>query len=186
MWLFALHVLGRTRPAYREQAIALARAIHPSFVVPGVGVIWKMAEDLSGPYPGYGLGALDPFHGYVVYRLIDEQALAPEIADLQPLVQRSHPSLEVTQDLGLGMILWTCQFFPEESWSRTLRARALSTLERMWIDPPGYFCREPGLPEVRFAFTNYGVSIGLQAVGEHPDRVAALNRYFANYRSHSG
>ena len=186
MWLFALHVLGRTRPAYREQAIALARAIHPSFVVPGVGVIWKMAEDLSGRYPGYGLGALDPFHGYVVYRLIDEQALAPEIADLQPLVQRSHPSLEVTQDLGLGMILWMCQFFPEESWSRMLRARALSTLERMWIDPPGYFCREPGLPEVRFAFTNYGVSIGLQAVGEHPDRVAALNRYFANYRSHSG
>jgi hypothetical protein len=54
----------------------------------------------------------------------------------------------------------------------------------MWIDPPGYFCREPGLPQVRFAFTNYGVSIGLQAVGEHPDRVAALNRYFANYRSH--
>jgi len=60
MWLFALHVLGRTKPAYREKAIALARAIHPSFVVPGVGVIWKMAEDLSGPYPGYGLGALDP------------------------------------------------------------------------------------------------------------------------------
>jgi hypothetical protein len=184
MWLFALHVLGRTKPAYREKAIALARAIHPSFVVPGVGVIWKMAEDLSGPYPGYGLGALDPFHGYVVYRLIDEQALAPEIADLRPLVQRSYPSLDVTQDLGLGMILWMSQFFPEESWAHTLRARALSTLERMWIDPPGYFCREPQLPQVRFAFTNYGVSIGLQAVREHPDRVAALNRYFASYRSH--
>ena len=25
--------------------------IHPAFVVPGVGVHWKMKEDLSGPYP---------------------------------------------------------------------------------------------------------------------------------------
>ena len=28
-----------------------------------------MREDLSGPYPGFGLGALNPFHGYVIYRL---------------------------------------------------------------------------------------------------------------------
>jgi hypothetical protein len=47
----------------------LARQIHPRFVRPGLGVIGKMREDLSGPYPGFGLGALNPFHGYVVYRL---------------------------------------------------------------------------------------------------------------------
>lgn len=38
-----------------------------------------MKEDLSGPYPGYGFGALDAFDGYVSYRLLDEQALANEI-----------------------------------------------------------------------------------------------------------
>jgi hypothetical protein len=31
-----------------------------------------MKEDLSGPYPGYGFGALDAFDGYVSYRLLDE------------------------------------------------------------------------------------------------------------------
>ncbi len=68
MWLFALERLGQVRPTYRERAIDLVRQIHPAFVQPGIGVVWKMREDLSGPYPGYGFGALDPFHGYVVYR----------------------------------------------------------------------------------------------------------------------
>jgi hypothetical protein len=52
----------------------------------------------------------------------------------------------------------------------------------MWVDPPGYFCREPLLRHVKFAFTNYGVSLGLQAVGAYPERVRALNRFFATYR----
>jgi hypothetical protein len=86
-----------------------------------------MREDLSGPYPGFGLGALDPFHGY-------------------------------------GSI--AC-------WPKT-------------IDPPGYFCREPGLPTVKFAFTNYGVSIGLQAIRTWSERVHARQQFVAAYRSHDG
>ena len=81
MWIFALDRLGAIDPRYREKAIALVRDIHPAFVVPGTGVIWKMREDLSGPYPGFGLGALDAFHGLVVYRLLDPVGLAPEIAE---------------------------------------------------------------------------------------------------------
>jgi hypothetical protein len=183
MWLFALHVLGAARPAYRERAIALVRQIHPCFVLPGVGVIWKMREDLSGPYPGVGLGALDPFHGLVVYRLLGARILAEEIRDMETLVGKLYPDLHVTQDLGLGMLLWISHFFPGEIWASVLRERALATLDRMWIDPPGYFCRELRQPDIKFAFTNYGVSIGLQAVGVHPDRVAALQRFFATYRS---
>ena len=52
MWLFALHVLAERRPGYRPQAIEVVRQIHPRFVRPGIGVIWKMREDLSAPYPG--------------------------------------------------------------------------------------------------------------------------------------
>jgi len=184
MWLFALHTLGETRPAYRARAIALVRQIHPHFVLPGVGVIWKMREDLRAAYPGVGLGALDPFHGAVVYRLLSEPTLAAEICDMQALVDKLYPDLHVTQDLGLGMLLWMSHFFPGETWADVLQERALATLERMWIDPPGYFCREPGQRGVKFAFTNYGVSIGLQAVGAHPHRVVALQRFFAAYRSH--
>lgn len=36
---------------------------------------------------------------------------------------------------------------------------------------------------MKFAFTNFGVSIGLQAVGEMQDRVSELNDYFDSYRS---
>src|SRR3954464_5594297 len=53
MWMFALGRLGDIKSEYRESGIALARDIHQAFVIPGHGVIWKMKEDLSGPYPGY-------------------------------------------------------------------------------------------------------------------------------------
>jgi hypothetical protein len=36
---------------------------------------------------------------------------------------------------------------------------------------------------VKFAFTNYGVSIGLQAVNAMPQQIRSLNAYFETYRS---
>ncbi|HEU0016827.1 MAG TPA: hypothetical protein VFQ31_00485 [Methyloceanibacter sp.] len=182
MWLYALAVLGRHRPAYREQGVELARQIHAPFVVPGRGVIWKMQEDLSGPYPGYGFGALDAFDGYVSYRLLDERALSREIAEMHALIKWTADDLVITQDLGLGMMLWLAHFFPDEDWAKLHTARSLSMLDRMW-QRQGYFAREPYLPHVRFAFTNYGVSVGLQAAGAMPERVDALNAYFETYRS---
>ena len=182
MWLYALAVLGRYRPAYREQGVALVRQIHDAFVLPGRGVIWKMQEDLSGPYPGYGLGALDAFDGYVSYRMLDEQALAREIAEMGALIEQTADALVITQDLGLGMMLWLAHFFPEEAWAKLQGTRSLAMVDRMWVRQ-GYFAREPDLPHMRFAFTNYGVSVGLQAVDAMPDRVTALNAYFETYRS---
>lgn len=182
MWLYALSVLGHYLPRYREEGVALVHQIHKAFVVPERGVIWKMQEDLSGPYPGYGFGALDAFDGYVSYRLLDEAELAPEIAEMRVLIDRSADRLVITQDLGLGMMLWLGHFFPQERWAKLQIARSLDMLDEMW-QAQGYFAREPYLPQVRFAFTNYGVSVGLQAVGRWPERVAALNSYFETYRS---
>jgi hypothetical protein len=183
MWLFALKCLGTIKPEYRQKAIELARTIHSRFVIPHVGVAWKMLEDLSAPYPGFGFGALDPVHGFVVYRLLAPEGLRREIVQMGELVQRSVRHLHVTQDLGLGMLLWMSHFFPDEPWAAMLRKRSLAMLDRMWIEPPGYFCREPSLPQVKFAFTNYGVSVGLQAVSARLDRVQRLNSFFAAYRS---
>ena len=185
MWLYALGVLGRHVPDYTRKGIELVHQIHDAFVLPGRGVIWKMTEDLSGPYPGYGLGALDAFDGYVAYRFLDERVLSREIADMRALIEESAPDLVITQDLGLGMMLWMTQFFPDEDWAQTQLTRCLRMLDRMWIDE-GYFCREPGLSHVRFAFTNYGVAVGLQAVDAMPDRVGKLNAYFETYRSGDG
>jgi hypothetical protein len=183
MWLYALGRLGGIKPAYRDRALELVRQMHPHFVMPGTGVWWKMAEDLSSPYPGYGLGGLDHFHGYVVYRSLDPEALAAEIAEMGDLVERSYRSLTLDQDLGLGMMLWFTHFFSQEPWAVLQRQRCLNTLDNMWMDPPGYFCRHPGLSHVKFAFTNYGVSLGLESVNAHPDRVRRLHDFFRTYRS---
>ena len=182
MWLYALSVLARHVPAYRRKGIDLVRHIHGAFVVRGRGVVWKMKEDLSAPYPGFGFGALDAFDGYVSYRCLDEQALAREIADMKALIDATAPSLTITQVLGLGMMLWLTHFFPKEDWAVAQRRRGLAVLERMWRGD-GYFCREPDLPNVKFAFTNYGVSVGLQAVDAMAERVPRLNVFFDRYRS---
>jgi hypothetical protein len=182
MWLYALAVLGRHVRDYTSKGVELVRQIHDSFVVPGRGVLWKMNEDLSGPYPGYGFGALDAFDGYISYRCLDERSLSREIADMRLLIDRSAPGLFIAQDLGLGMMLWMTHFFPHEGWARTQRTRCLGMLDRVWL-PEGYFCREPGRRDVKFAFTNYGVAVGLQAVDATPERIRKLNAFFERYRS---
>lgn len=182
MWLFAMARLGEEDHEYRQRGIQLVREVHEPFVIPDTGVIWKMQEDLSGPYPGYGLGALDAYDGYVSYRLLDENELSPEIAEMKALINSSYRNLTITQDLGLGMMLWLSHFFPEESWANLQRERSLRILDGMW-QPEGYFGRQPELPYIKFAFTNYGVAIGLQAVEAMPRRVDALNAFFESYRS---
>jgi len=182
MWLYALSILGRHLPDYRGKGVELVRQVHDAFVVPHRGVYWKMLEDLSGPDPEYGFGALDAFDGYVSYRLLDEEALTREIGEMRALIDRAAPGLDVTQDLGIGMMLWLTHFFPDERWAAEQKSRCLATLDRMWVED-GYFCRAPGHYDVRFAFTNYGVSIGLQAVAAMSQRVGRLNAYFETYRS---
>lgn len=182
MWLHALEVLGRYLPEYRRKGIDLVRQIHEPFLIRGQGVIWKMMEDLSAPYPGFGLGALDAFGGYVAYNLLDRETLVSEIADMREIIEESAAHLVITQDLALGMMLWMCHFYPEEQWAMQQRQQSLSMLDRMWIANE-YYCREPGLSHTKFAFTNYGVSIGLQAVAERLDRVQRIHKFFETYRS---
>lgn len=124
-----------------------------------------------------------PVHNPEIADLFDELADLLEIADMEELIETSFRSLRITQDLGIGMMLWMSHFFASEPWAELQRDRCLAVLDGMWIDPPGYFCRQPGAPDVKFAFTNYGVSIGLQAVGTMPDRVASLDRFFTQHRS---
>jgi hypothetical protein len=79
-------------------------------------------------------------------------------------------------------MLWLSHFFPAEDWAATQRRRSLAVLDRMWRND-GYFCREPDLPYMKFAFTNYGVSVGLQAAQAMTERVPRLNSFFDHYRS---
>ena len=182
MWMYALSVLGKFIPSYRDKGVELVTQVHDRFVIPGKGVVWKMNEALDVPYPGYGLGALDAYDGYISYRLLDESALLHQIGDMKKLIDQTAFDLTITQDLGLGMMLWLTHFFPDEEWAKIQKQRCILTLDHMW-QKEGYFCREPYLTNTKFAFTNYGVSIGLQAVGVMPERVQKLNGYFEEYRS---
>ncbi len=182
MWLYALAVLGKFIPTYRDKGVELVEQIHDRFVIPNKGVIWKMNETLDAPYPGYGLGTLDAFDGYISYRMLDESSLLHQIGDMNKIIDQTAFDLTITQDLGLGMMLWLTHFSPDEKWAKLQKSRCVSMLDHMWQEP-GYFCREPYLPDTKFAFTNYGVSIGLQAVREMPERVQKLNDYFEEYRS---
>lgn len=182
-WLFALERLSHIEPGYRTRAIELVKDIHSAFVLPGRGVWWKMQDDLGAPYPGFGIGALDAFDGYVVYRLLDEQALSSEIEDMRQIMARTYQDMHIVQDLALGMMLWMAHLCPDEDWARLQRERCLEALRRMWIDPPGYFCRSPEMPWVKYAFTNYGVSLGLQSVSVMERCVPRLEQFFRNHRS---
>lgn len=190
IWAFALGVLGHQRPGHRARAVELVRRVHPRFVVPGRGIHWKMFEDLSGPEPGFGLGALDPFQALAVYRLLDGGTgeLGSELAEVESLVESSWRHLVIRQDLGLGMMLWSAARCADDDWASEHTRRSLEVLDAMWVESApeggGYVCREPGHPDVRFAFTNYGVAIGLQAAGAWPGRVDAILRCFDAYRSH--
>ena len=42
------------------------------------------------------------------------------------------------------------------------------------------------LEHVKFAFTNYGIWLGLQSVAARTERVDRLNVFFADYRSGDG
>ena len=182
VWIFALWRLGSINPKYNDMAVDLVKQIHKPFLRKGIGVIWKMKEDLSGPYPGYGFGSIDHFEAYAIYRLVDNGTglLKEEIEDMKELVEATYNDVDCNQDLGAGMNLWISHFFPDEEWSKIIRKRSIKVLEKMWIDP--YFCRTTRMRNTKFAFTNYGISLGLQSVGIWSDRVYKLNNFFDTYK----
>jgi len=163
--------------------VQLVKDIHPKFFVKNLGVIWKMKEDLSGPYPGYGLGGLDYYSGYVMYKLIDQVALSSEINDMYGLIQKDYKKFSCSQDLGLGDTLWHTSFFPEEEWAKSVTKTCVKTLDSMW-NKKGYFMRDIIYErDIILAFGNFGVSVGIQSHHLWPDRVDKLNNFFETFRS---
>lgn len=184
IWIFALWRLGQIIPKYHDSSIDLVKQIHKPFVNKGKGVYWKMEEDLSRPYAGIGYGAADHFKGYVIYRLVDngKDQLKEEIQDMKVIVEKNYKKTDIDQDLGAGMMLWLTHFFPNEDWAKYMKELSLKKLNKMWIDSPGYFCRTTYYRHLKFAFTNYGISLGLQSINTWPERVEKLNNFFESYK----
>lgn len=181
-WILALGRSGRLESEHRRRGVELVRQVHQRFVLPGSSEGTKGIRDPGGSSLQSSLEPLEPFYGYVAYRSLDEPRLAAEIADLREQIERSYRDLVVTRDLALGMMLWMTHFHPDEPWAQLQRDRCLRVLEHLWVDPPGYFCREPGLTRAESAGANHAISIGLQAVRAMPERVEKLGRFLRTRR----
>jgi hypothetical protein len=187
LWIFALHRLGEHRPPFHTRALSLVREIHAPFVRPGGGILARMKEDLSSPFPDSGPGKLEVFMGLAVYHQLGCEALGPEIEELEGMVRKTFRSLAPDHGVDLGLLLWITHFFPGEPWSLLLRERALAALDARWVDPPGYFRRnlpDPWIGPARtnlLAITNLTASVGLQAQGVWAGRVRRLQDYFLNH-----
>jgi hypothetical protein len=123
---------------------------------------WKMSIDLSKPAVK-SEGNLDPFDGYVTYRLLQETSddnsiLKQEISEFARIVESKYESYDSDDPLDLGEALWISHFFPNEEWSIRVSEVSLDRLELLWQH--GYF--EESL-NYRLAFREFGTSLGLQA-----------------------
>eukprot|EP01080_Neovahlkampfia_damariscottae_P007809 gene7809-12282_t len=186
-WVYALNEIGKFIPQYHDEAVKTIKDIHPHFYVPHRGIIWKMKEDLSGIYEGYGFGGLDHYDAFVTYRQIDENSLGKEISQVYELVKRDYNNFSCSQDLGLGETLWMAHHYPKENWAEHLTTFCLNQLNDMWVSnskDKGYFMRD-AVWERNFilAFGNFGVSIGLQSVHMWHGRIEKLHNFFDSFQS---
>lgn len=184
-YAYALHILGKLIPRYKDDALKLVKSVHPYFFVPNCGFYWKMQEDLSGPYPGFGYGGLDHYNALIIYKIINQESdgdpLANEIKQVEKIVLNDYKTFSCHQDLGCGEVLWMTHFFDNEQWAQHLKNESLKELNLMWQND--YFCRQRNMNNVKFAFTNFGISIGLQSIKKWPERVNAINEYFETYKA---
>lgn len=47
-----------------------------------------------------------------------------QIAEMETLIDNQYQTLDINQDLGLGMMLWLGHFFPQEAWAQFQLDRA--------------------------------------------------------------
>ena len=212
-WMHALNRAGRVtgETAYNRWAIELAKTVHARFTyMPPTGgrkrMYWKMSIDLSRPLVP-SMGHHDPLDGFITYSELQEAArdepqtptefnLAKEIADLAAMCQDVNWATD--DPLGLGGLLSDAyrvgQLMVRGHFNRgellaDLLSSSLIGLESLTGKNPF------ALPaDHRLAFREFGLSIGLHAVGklkglmeEHPgpfddakrlhSRLETLNRY---------
>ncbi|PTU20488.1 hypothetical protein P175DRAFT_0531825 [Aspergillus ochraceoroseus IBT 24754] len=185
LWMFALNRLSLATgdPAYNQQAIALARAIHrPFFINRGSDrprMVWKMDVNLSRPLVA-SEGNLDPIDGFVVFRLLQataaatmhdgdgdgdgdgrESVLTEEIQDYHRVMKRKGDHFVSGDPLDLGMTLWTAHWFAEkEEWATRLVDRCFEQIYDLF-EINRYLDRNI---KYRLAFREFGTCMGIRCM----------------------
>ena len=138
IWMFALNrmSIASKKEWYNDQAISLAKAIHPHFMIdrdsPRPRMFWKMSMDLKTPLV-FSEGNLDPIDGYVIFNLLQQttgtDVLAQEISEYKKILDTKWQRYTSDDPLDLGMTLWTAHWFnKKEEWATALTERALRCL----------------------------------------------------------
>jgi hypothetical protein len=124
---------------------------------------------------------LDPFDGYITYRLLNDYAnngaLDKEIKTMEKIVRTKYPYYSSDDPLDLGEALWISHFYPNEEWSQRVSSTSINSLEQLYkggeFDAPTRY---------RLAFREFGTTIGVQVnkVGTEAwhKRAANLNEFW--------
>jgi hypothetical protein len=190
-WMLALRRMTDVTgdAVYHRWAVELAQTAHRRFAAPAStdgmrGLYWKMSIDLSGPQVP-SMGHHDPLDGLLTFQQLqsggtDRTAcdLSPEIGDLAKLCAGCH--WDTDDPLGLGGLM--CDAFRLAHLLAEGAAHEpalLSELLAASIRGLDAFRRQrllDGPAASRLAFREFGLSIGLHAIGQLNARLPQLLR----------
>ena len=174
LWMFALNRLSMATndKKYNDQAIALAKAIHPYFFLDRgtrtPRMVWKISVDRQRALVR-SQGNLDPIDGLLVFRKLqaaseDESVLADEIADYRRVIELKGEHFVSSDALDLGMTLWSAHWLADKEayftgLQRQAEGQVRRLFEREYLDVP---------TSRRLAFREYGTCLGIGSL-ESPD-----------------
>lgn len=187
-WMFALNRMSiiKQDPKYNQWAIELAQSIHPHFVYEIEGsfhMFWKMNINLQHALIR-AEGNLDPYDGYVTYRILQETAqnknvLSKEIEQFKQMVEHKYPKFYSEDSLDTGEALCLQHWYPSEPWAQTVRTRSLESISFMF--ERGLYSKDN---IYRLAFREFGMSMGLQLTDNIDKRLkekaSEINRFWFN------
>ncbi|KAK9370585.1 hypothetical protein V1509DRAFT_616239 [Lipomyces kononenkoae] len=172
LWMFALNRLSVASEdrIYNDQAIELAKAIHPHFFLHRKTtyprMVWKISMDMSRPLVA-SQGHLDATTGYVIFHLLQATAnqgpiLDEEISDYKRVMDLTETHFESSDTLDLGMALWIAHWCPRTSaWAENMAQSCIRSLHRIFSRDR---YTERSLAH-RLAFREFGALIGTQCYG---------------------
>ncbi|KAL8722323.1 MAG: hypothetical protein Q9225_001171 [Loekoesia sp. 1 TL-2023] len=193
LWMFALNrmSLAVKDSNYNDQAVALAKAIHPRFFVNTHSatprMVWKISMDMSKPLVDAS-GKLDAVTGFVTFSLLaeaakDSECLDKELVDYQRVIDQSSQHSLSGDTLDLGMELWVAHWgSPGNESAERLGLRCLETFDTLV---------EYGLLEGSFkrrlAFRDFGACLGLRCYAvRDPNYETAVHSFLDKWTKYMG
>ncbi|KAG2391847.1 hypothetical protein C9374_013332 [Naegleria lovaniensis] len=183
-WMFALNRMSLItgEELYNRWAIEMAESMHDRFMnrtsPHHLRMYWKISIDGSRPVVR-SEGNLDPFDGYVTYKLLRNvhslfhpsdkgDVLQKQIHEMERMVMKKFMNYSSYDPLDLGESLWISSWFSSEEWSQHIQKVALECLEELWTNE-NYFDNTSGGRRYRLAFREFGTSLGLQTIPPQTD-----------------